>query len=72
MRGRLPVRFVALSGKRVDALESEGLLVRLSMKEAEVILSTAIDAEDYGRARLEVRVRLGIDPDSIPDLRPAG
>ncbi len=36
LRGPLPVRFATISGKRVDGPESEGLLVRLSMKEAEV------------------------------------
>ena len=36
LHGPLAVRFATLSGKRVDGPESEGLLVRLSMKEAEV------------------------------------
>jgi len=36
LRGPLPVRFATISGKRVDGPESEGLLVRLSMKEAEI------------------------------------
>ncbi|HQP87459.1 MAG TPA: adenylate/guanylate cyclase domain-containing protein [Thermoanaerobaculia bacterium] len=36
LRGPLAVRFATISGKRVDGPESEGLLVRLSMKEAEV------------------------------------
>jgi class 3 adenylate cyclase/CheY-like chemotaxis protein len=36
LRGPLPVRFTTISGQRVDGPESEGLLVRLSMKEAEI------------------------------------
>ena len=36
LRGPLAVRFATITGKRVDGPESEGLLVRLSMKEAEV------------------------------------
>jgi len=36
LRGPLPVRFATISGQRVDGPESEGLLVRLSMKEAEI------------------------------------
>jgi class 3 adenylate cyclase/CheY-like chemotaxis protein len=36
LRGPLPVRFSTITGKRVDGPDSEGLLVRLSMKEAEV------------------------------------
>jgi len=36
LRGPLSVRFATITGKRVDGPEAEGLLVRLSMKEAEV------------------------------------
>ena len=36
LRGPLPVRFATISGQRVDGPESEGLLVRLSMKGAEI------------------------------------
>ncbi|MBK8597723.1 MAG: response regulator [Holophagales bacterium] len=36
LHGPLPVRFATISGQRVDGPESEGLLVRLSMKEAEI------------------------------------
>ncbi len=36
LRGPLAVRFATISGQRVDGPESEGLLVRLSMKEAEI------------------------------------
>jgi hypothetical protein len=38
-------------------------------RKAEFLLSNAIDAADYRKARKEVR-KLGIDPDSIPHLRP--
>ena len=36
LHGPLSVRFATLTGKRIDTPESEGLLVRLSMKEAEI------------------------------------
>lgn len=36
---------------------------------AEFLLSNAVDAEDYERAREEVR-RLGFDPDRIPHYKP--
>ena len=36
LRGPLSVRFATITGKRVDGPEAEGLLVRLSIKEAEV------------------------------------
>jgi len=36
LRGPLYVRFATLAGKRVEGPEAEGLLVRLSMKEADV------------------------------------
>ena len=38
-------------------------------RKAEFLLSNAIDAEDYARAREEVR-KLGLDPDSIPHHKP--
>ena len=38
-------------------------------RKAEFLLSNAIDAEDYARAREEVR-KLGLDPDSIPHYKP--
>ena len=38
-------------------------------RKAEFLLSTATTAEDYRRARKEVK-KLGIDPDSIPHRRP--
>ncbi len=40
-------------------------------RRAEFLLSTAVDAEDYARAREAVR-ELGLDPDTIPHYSPAG
>jgi hypothetical protein len=39
-------------------------------RKAEFLLNNAIDDADYCEARKEVR-ELGLDPDSIPHLRPA-
>jgi hypothetical protein len=47
----LAVRFATISGKRVDGPESEGLLVRLSMKEAEV------EARERPEAFRNIRLR---------------
>ena len=38
-------------------------------RKAEFLLSNAIDDADYRKARKEVW-KLGLDPDSIPHLRP--
>lgn len=38
-------------------------------RKAEFLLSNAVDDTDYRRARKEVR-NLGLDPNSIPHLRP--
>jgi hypothetical protein len=38
-------------------------------RKAEFLSSNAIDDADYRKARKEVR-KLGLDPDSIPHLRP--
>jgi hypothetical protein len=38
-------------------------------RKAEFLLSNAVDETDYGEARKEVR-KMGLDPDSIPHLRP--
>ncbi|MGH9361444.1 MAG: AbrB/MazE/SpoVT family DNA-binding domain-containing protein [Thermoanaerobaculia bacterium] len=38
-------------------------------RKAEFLLNNAVDAEDYAGAVEEVR-RMGLDPDSIPHLRP--
>jgi class 3 adenylate cyclase len=51
LRGPLAVRFATISGKRVDGPESEGLLVRLSMKEAEV------EARERPEAFRNIRLR---------------
>jgi acyl-CoA synthetase (AMP-forming)/AMP-acid ligase II len=39
-------------------------------RKAEFLLNNAADAADYRNARKEVR-KLGLNPDSIPHLRPA-
>lgn len=59
----------------------EGVLIRPAVvmpvevytpeRRAEFLLSTAVDAEDYARAREAVR-QLGVDPDAIPHYPPAG
>jgi hypothetical protein len=38
-------------------------------RKAEFLLSNAVDEADYRQARKEVR-KLGLDPDSVPHLRP--
>ena len=40
-------------------------------RKAEFILSNAVDEEDYSRAREEV-VKMGLDPDAIPHVKPSG
>jgi len=57
LSGPLPVRFATISGKRVDGPESEGLLVRLSMKEAEV--ETRERPDPYRNLRLRFLARDG-------------
>jgi AbrB family looped-hinge helix DNA binding protein len=75
-------RFGLEEGSLVIAEErEEGVLIRPAIalpveiytpeRRAEFLLSTAIDAEDYARAREAVR-QLGLDPDSIADYKPAG
>ena len=61
LRGPLAVRFATISGKRVDGPESEGLLVRLSMKEAEV--ETRERPEAFRNLRLRF---VGNDGRTIP------
>ena len=61
LRGPLPVRFARVSGKRVDCPETEGLLVRLSMKEAE------IEARERPEEFSDLRLRfLGADGTVVP------
>jgi len=73
-------RFGIEEGSLVIAEEREdGILIRPAVvlsvevytpeRKAEFLLSNAIDAEDYARAREEVR-KLGLDPDSIPHYKP--
>jgi AbrB family looped-hinge helix DNA binding protein len=40
-------------------------------RKAEFLLSTAVDEDDYQAARAEV-VKFGIDPDTVPHVRPTG
>jgi len=73
-------RFGIEEGSLVVAEEKEdGILIRpavivpvehyTSERKAEFLLSNAVDANDYRRARKEVR-KLGLDPDSIRHVRP--
>jgi AbrB family looped-hinge helix DNA binding protein len=78
---KLRQRFGIEEGSIVIAEETDnGILIRPAMvvpverytpqRKAEFLLSNAIDAADYRKARKEVR-KLGLDPDSIPHRRPA-
>jgi AbrB family looped-hinge helix DNA binding protein len=73
-------RFGIEEGRLVVAEEKEdGILIRPAVivpverytpeRKAEFLLSNAVDANDYRRARKEVR-KLGLDPDSIRHVRP--
>jgi AbrB family looped-hinge helix DNA binding protein len=77
---RLRRRFGLTEGSTVIAEETaEGILLRPAVtvpiesytpeRQAEFILSNAIDDQDYARARALVQ-EMGIDPDSIPHERP--
>jgi AbrB family looped-hinge helix DNA binding protein len=78
---KLRKRFGIEEGSIVIAEETgDGILIRPAMvvpveryspeRKAEFLLSNAIDAADYRKARKEVR-KLGLDPDSIPHSRPS-
>jgi AbrB family looped-hinge helix DNA binding protein len=73
-------RFGLVEGSEVIAEETpDGILIRPAItialeiyspeRKAELILSNAVDEEDYARAVEEVR-RLGLDPDTIPHVHP--
>ena len=73
-------RFGIEEGSMVVAEEKEdGILIRPAVivpverytteRKAEFLLSSAVDANDYRKARKEVR-KLGLDPDSIRHIRP--
>ena len=77
---RLRKRFGIEEGSLVTAEETEdGILIRPAVlvpverytaeRNTEFLLSNAIGASDYRRARKEVQ-KLGLDPDSIPHYRP--
>jgi AbrB family looped-hinge helix DNA binding protein len=76
---KLRKRFGIEEGSIVIAEETkDGILIRPAMvvpverytpeRKAEFLLSNAVDANDYRKARKEVR-KLGLDPDSIRHLR---
>src|ERR1700732_2067295 len=77
---RLPRRLGIEEGSFVIAEEREdGILIRPATvlpveiytpeRRAEFLLNNAVNAEDYRRARAEVK-RLGLDPDQIKHHRP--
>jgi len=74
-------RFGIEEGSIVIAEDTgDGILIRPAVvvpverysprRKAEFLLSNAVNAADYRKARKEVR-KLGLDPDSIPHPRPA-
>jgi AbrB family looped-hinge helix DNA binding protein len=76
---RLRRKFGIEEGKLVVAEERpEGILIRPAIalpvevytpeRRAEFLLSNAVDADDYRRAKVEVR-RMGLDPEKIPHHR---
>jgi AbrB family looped-hinge helix DNA binding protein len=77
---KLRKRFGIEEGSIVVAEETrDGILIRPAVivpverytpeRKAEFLLSNAVDAADYRRARREVR-KLGFNPDSIPHRHP--
>ena len=75
-------RFGIVEGSMVIAEEREdGVLIRPAVavpvevytpeRIAEFLLGNAVDAEDYERARKDVR-KLGLDPDAIEHFKPPG
>lgn len=78
---KLRKRFGIEEGSIVIAEETcDGILIRPAMvvpverytpeRKAEFLLSNAVDATDYRKARRAVR-KLGLDPDSISHRRPS-
>ncbi len=74
-------RFGLQDGALVIAEErEEGILLRPAVatalemysdeRTAEFLLSNAVDAEDYARAREQVR-SMGLEPDAVPHRKPA-
>ena len=77
---RLRKQFGIEEGSFVTAeAQAEGILIRPAVilpleryspeRKAEFLLSTATTAQDYRRARKEVK-KLGLDPDAIPHRPP--
>jgi len=78
---KLRRRFGIEEGSLIVAEEREdGVLIRPAValpvevytpeRRAEFLLSNAVDAKDYARAREEVR-KMGLDPAKIPHRKPA-
>jgi hypothetical protein len=74
-------RFGLQDGTLVIAEErDEGILLRPAVatavemysdpRTAEFLLSNAVDADDYARAREDVQA-MGLDPDAVPHRKPA-
>jgi hypothetical protein len=78
-RFRDEVTLKQFSSRRDTRFKEDRILIRRAMvapveqyrpeRKAEFLLSNAIDDADYRKARKEVW-KLGLDPDSIPHLRP--
>jgi uncharacterized protein len=77
---RLRRRFGLSEGSTIIAEETdEGILLRPAIavpiesyspeRQAEFLLSNAVDDQDYARARAAVQ-EMGVDPDSVPHHRP--
>jgi AbrB family looped-hinge helix DNA binding protein len=77
---KLRRRFGLTEGSAVIAEETEeGILIRPAAtipieiysveRRAEFLLSNAVDAADYARARAAVQ-EMGVDPDDVPHQRP--
>lgn len=78
---KLRKRFGIVEGSIVTAEEKEdGILIRPAVvvpverytpeRKAEFLLSNTVDKADYLSARKAVR-KMGLDPDSIPHVRPS-
>ncbi len=77
---RMRKKFGMVDGSSVLVEEgAEGIVIRPAVtvpveiytpeRKAEFLLTNAVDASDYARARTEVK-RMGLDPDEVPHRRP--
>lgn len=75
-------RYGIEEGSEIIAEETpEGILIRPAVtvpleiyspeRKAELLLSNAVDAEDYARALEDVR-KMGVDPAGVPHVKPTG